>query len=169
MIIDTDLELLQQLVLVLDKQLENIIAESREVEDPDGFGYYDIAEHIIGLGFVACQTYMSSVYGYLQIDKKKAISFGPVHSCGQTKMQLINHAANYWKHNNEWPHGKFDKQRKAIEEAFKDIGFPVGRDYPLSNILTEVVSPKTISFSPIIEMLELWRNELYTKFQTKKD
>ena len=94
-ILDYDLNLLRNLIHIIDQHLEQICNEAVQVEDADSFGYFDNAEHITGLGFVACQTYLSSVCGYLKIDKRKALSVGPLHASGQTKVQIINHAANY--------------------------------------------------------------------------
>jgi len=160
MIIDFDLDLLKQLINIIDYQLEIISQKASNVDDADSLGYYDSAEHITGLGFVACQTYMSSVYGYLKIDKQHALSLGPLHSSGQTKVQIINHVANYWKHNNEWSLEKEDNRRKQIEKAFESVGFPVNTDYPISGVLYKIVYPDRATFEPIITILELWRNEL---------
>ena len=159
-ILDYDLNLLQNLIHIIDQHLDHINKEALQVEDADSFGYFDNAEHIIGLGFVACQTYLSSICGYLKIDKRKALSVGPLHSSGQTKAQIINHAANYWKHNSEWSFDKNSKQKKFVEEAFELIGFPVNTDYPLSGVLTEVVFPDKAAFDPIIKILESWRDDV---------
>jgi hypothetical protein len=167
-ILDYELEPLKNVVGIVDQHLARIIKESMEVDDADSFGYFDNAEHITGLGFVACQTYMSSVCGNLKIDKQKALSIGPFHSSGQTKVQIINHAANYWKHSNEWSFEKNDKRRKYVENSFELVGFPVDTDYPLSGILTEVVFPEYASFQPIVIFLETWRNELYKLFPKAK-
>jgi hypothetical protein len=158
--LDYGLSLLREIVHIIDQQLDKISYNATQVDDADSFGYFDSAEHIIGLGFVACQTYMSSVYGYLRIDKQKALSIGSLHSGGQTKVRMINHAANYWKHNNEWSPDNNSKQRKYIEEAFESVGFPVNIDYPLSGILAEIALPEDARFEAIIRMLELWRGQL---------
>lgn len=160
MFIDFNLDLLKQLIHIIDQHLDIVSQKAAQEDDPDTFGYFDSAEHIIGLGFVACQTYMSSTYGYLRIEKKKALSVGPFHSSGQTKAQIINSAANYWKHNSEWSLGKSEKQKKFIEETFESVGFPVDTDYPLSGVLTEIVSPEYTAFEPLINILVSWRDEL---------
>ncbi len=160
MFIDFNLDLLKQLIHIIDHHLDVVAQKAAQEDDPDTFGYFDSAEHITGLGFVACQTYMSSVYGYLRIEKKNALFIGPFHQSGQTIVQIINSAANYWKHNSEWSLEKSDRQRKIIEETFELVGFPVDTDYPLCGILTEIVSPKYAAFEPIIPILESWRDEL---------
>ena len=160
MFIDYDLELLTDVLRPLDKQLEGIVRESTQVSDPDGFGYFDRAEHITGLGFVACQWYMASMRGSLRVRKLKALALGPLHRSGLSVEEIINHAANYWKHYGEWPIDKNSNNQRRITEAFEEIGFPVGTDYPLSGILTEIVAPSEASFGSLIKLLECWRDEL---------
>jgi hypothetical protein len=160
-ILDYDLGLLRELLRLIDRHFDDINQRATQVGDIDGFGYIDSAEHATGLGFVACQTYVSSVYGRLKIDKQTALLMGPRHSSGQTKVQIINHAANYWKHNNEWSLEKNDKQRRRVEDAFKSAGFPVDADNPLLGVLSEITSPDPVAFESILKILELWREELY--------
>jgi hypothetical protein len=160
--IDYDLELLADLMHVIDDQLDRIVRQSTRVDDPDAMGYFDRAEHITGLGFVACQAHMASTYGFLHVSKPVALARGPRHSCGRTVAELVNHAANYWKHNSEWPLGKNDSRRAKIIAAFEAIGFPVGVDYPLSGVLTELTAPHAASFGPIVTALESWRNDVQT-------
>jgi len=154
------LELLRDLVQLIDQQIEKINHLCSEVDDPDSIGYFDRGEHVIGLGFVACQTFMSSVYGKLGISKRDALAIGPSHSSGNTKAQIINHAANYWKHNNEWNPGKKDKRRENIEKAFESVGFSVDLDYPLSNILAELSLLREARFQYVLGSLEVWKDEL---------
>ena len=158
--IETELNTLRALIVIIDDHLSNICEKSLEVDDPDSFGLFDSAEHLTGLGFVACQTYMATVYGNLNIEKQLALNMGSKHRGGRTKAQIINHAANYWKHNNEWVLDKSATRRKAIESAFESVGFSVGTDYPLCGVLTELSAPFEASFRSVIDMLELWKTEL---------
>ena len=159
-LVQYDLELLKELVQLIDRQIENICQLCSGVNDPDSLGYFDSAEHVTGLGFVACQTFMSSVCGNLGVSKGNALAIGPSHSSGNTKAQLVNHAANYWKHKNEWEQSKKDKQREVIEKAFESVGFPVNLDYPLSGVLTEVSLPEEARFQSVLGALEVWKDEL---------
>ena len=159
--LDYDLNLLRDLVHVIDEHLDHILKESLQVDDPDGLGYFDNAEHVVGLGFVACQTYVSSVCGYLKIEKRKALSVGPLHPSGQTKVQIINHAANYWKHNSGWSFDKNSKQKKFVEDSFESVGFPVRIDYPLSGVLKELTFPNVVTFESIVKVLEAWKDDLH--------
>ncbi|MDT4969066.1 MAG: hypothetical protein QOJ64_3803 [Acidobacteriota bacterium] len=105
---------------------------------------------------------MTAAYGILVIAKKDALLAGPKHSTGSTIASLVNHGANYWKHNNEWSVSKNPSQRERTEKAFESVGFPVDVDYPLSGMLTELASPREASFAPILEKLEDWICDLRT-------
>lgn len=159
--IETELGKLAELIAAIDSHLSDIFAKSIEAEDPDSFGYFDSAEHATGLGLVACQTYMAMVYGTLGVDKRNALNFGPKHLGGLTKVQIINHAANYWKHNNEWALDRTAARQAAIEKAFESVGFPVETDYPLSGVLTELANPGPASLAAVVSVLEAWKAELY--------
>ena len=150
--------LVGELVATIDKKLYEIIDQASSVEDPDSLGYFDSAEHVTGLGFVACQAYMTAVYGILRVEQFKALSYGPMHQCGKSIAQIVNDAANYWKHNNAWSLDKNTKRRERIENTFNDIGFPIGAEHPLSGVLTDLAFPDAASFGPILRKLEEWKS-----------
>ena len=159
--IEAELNNLAKLISVIDRHLSDICMKSVEAEDPDSFGLFDSAEHATGLGLATCQTYMATAYGNFGIEKRRALELGPKHRGGLTKVQIISHAANYWKHNNEWALDRSAARREAIERAFETVGFPVGTDYPLSGVLAELVSPRSASLQEVISILEIWKTELY--------
>jgi hypothetical protein len=163
--IESELSKLIGLITTIDEYQSEILRKSMEVSDPDNVGLFDSAEHTTGLSLVACQTYMATVYGNLRIAKQRALNFGPKHDGGLTKVQIINHAANYWKHNNEWLLDRTTARKKAIERAFESIGFPVNTDYPLRGILTELTFPDCASLQSVISILETWKIELYEAAQ----
>jgi len=150
----------RDLILMIDNQLESLIKEAMQSGNPDGLGYFDSAEHLTGLGFVTCQAYMTAFYGILGISKSKALSIGPIHSSGARIVEIINHSANYWKHNNEWPNRENNHHKLKITKVFDSIGFPVEGEYPLSGVLTELSLPSSASFESILFKLEKWSDEL---------
>lgn len=159
-VFDLDLDLLAELLDAIDRQLDTVTRGWRNAEEADELGYFDRAEHITGFGFVACQAYMTATYGFLKISKLKALSVGPSHRTGHRVVELVNHAANYWKHHDEWPLDKSPGNQNRIKQAFDAVGFPVDVDYPLSGVLTELVAPKPASFAPLVQMLAIWRDAL---------
>ena len=159
-LLTVETNLARELIGLIDEKLSELSRKSTETEIADLLGYFDSMEHLTGLGFVTCQTYMTAVYGITKVDKKTALSFGPFHSYGASIAEVVNAAANYWKHNNEWSLDKTPKRREAIEATFKDIGFPIGTEYPLSGILTELAEPDDASFMPVMNKLRTWENEV---------
>lgn len=157
---DSEITIIGGLVLAIDQQLSEICEKAVATEGADEFGYYDAAEHATGLGLVACQTIIATVCGGLSIEKSTALKLGPLHAGGLTKVQIINHAANYWKHNNEWSRERADKRREAIARAFDSVGFPVGTDYPLCGVLTELAAPEYASLGAVLSVLEEWKSEV---------
>jgi hypothetical protein len=158
--LEPKLETILSLVESLGMQLQEILGKSIDNEDAETFGYYDAAEHITGLAFVACQTYIATVCGEIGKDKGDSLLKGPMHSGGLRKAQIINHAANYWKHNNEWVLTEPDRRREAIEKAFGSVGFSVISDYPLSGILSELSDPRTASLAAGNAILREWKDAI---------
>jgi hypothetical protein len=157
---DSEITIIGNLVEVIDQQLSDICDNAVNAETTDELGYYDAAEHATGLGLVACQTIIAIVCGGLEVEKSSALALGPVHKGGLSKVQIINHAANYWKHNNEWSLERPDKRKEAISKAFASVGFPVGTDYPLSGVLTELAEPKRASLREVLAILAAWKVEV---------
>jgi hypothetical protein len=157
-VLDPDLNLLNEILTVIDRHLETVINGWSATAIADELGYFDRIEHVTGLGFVACQAYMTATYGFMNVAKLGSLSKGPRHKSGLSIAELVNHAANYWKHRDEWHLDKGFAKQKRVREAFDSIGFPVDTDYPLSGILTELAASQSASFSPLIEKLEEWRD-----------
>jgi hypothetical protein len=159
-ICDYDLDLLSELLRVVDGHIERILGNWQDADMADELGYFDRTEHIAGLGFVACQAYLTATYGYLGVAKSDALTIGPSHKSGLKYVQIINHASNYWKHRDEWHLDKSPAKENRIRDAFDAVGFPVDLDYPLSGILTELADPAPAAFSPLIAKLAKWRDAL---------
>jgi len=160
---DWDLDMLAEILAVIDRQLDSILSDwhksSKTVELP----CFERAEHIMGLGFVSCQAYMTATYGFLNMPKSKALAAGPLHRSGQRIVEIVNHGANYWKHREEWHLDRSPTNQNRIGAAFDAVeaaGFPIGQDYPLSGVLTALVEPEPMAFKPLVAMLARWREDL---------
>ncbi|MGA2706589.1 MAG: hypothetical protein ABSH35_36730 [Isosphaeraceae bacterium] len=157
---DPDLDILAGVLEVIDRQLATVRDGCDDPELADQFGFFDRAEHIIGLGFVACQAYLTATYGFLNIDKPEALTVGPVHPTGQRIVRIVNDAANFWKHHAEWHRDTSPAKHKQIQDTFTAVGFPVALDYPLSGILSVFVGPGGAAFKPLVAKLAAWRDDL---------
>jgi hypothetical protein len=161
---DPDLELLTELTALMDRHTQAIMAEWDAANPVDETDYFDRMEHVTGLGFVACQAYLTATFGFTGTSKKQALSLGPTHACGRPLAEIVNHAANYWKHHDEWRLQRTSANREWIALAFDDIGFPVDGDYPLSGVLTTLVEPALAAFAHLLPKLDEWRTTLHGKY-----
>lgn len=158
--IDYDLELLSKLLGVIDQQLNEFEERFQSFEEADAFGEFDWAEHIAGFGFVACQTYISATYPCSRMTKREALERKPFQEpSGQPVVAILNAAANFWKHNPEWPLERSSARQDVIRLAFEDLGHPADGEYPLSGLLTELTAGSA-RFGGILPLLRDWRDEL---------
>jgi hypothetical protein len=156
---DPDLDLLLEITGVIDRQSEAIRVEWQDANEFRETDYFERSEHITGLGFGACQTYMVATYGFLNFPKSVALRTGPEHG-GRPSVAIINAAANYWKHHDEWHLEKRPDRQAKIGDAFGAVGYAIDAEYPLSGILAELSSPHVASFVGIVQILESWRESL---------
>jgi len=165
--IDYDLAVLRDIATVLDARLDAIVAHIDKCPDADadGDGLSDIAEGLFGVGFVACQQYMVATASWLSVEKSKALACGPVHTCGDTVASIVNHAANYWKHGDEWSLGKSEKQQAKTQDGLEAILADIEGGYPLTVILARLVPPaEPWRFRHLLPLLVGWRDDLHAKF-----
>ena len=164
--IDYQKGLTSQLINIIDERIDKLydLIKNSHIDDESIF---ESIEHIVGLGFVVLQQYMTVAYGNLQKKKKDVLSKGPKHKSGNTFAEIADASADYWKHNGEWlldtPRNR--KGKKDIEAIFKMIsinGHPVSVNdyYPLVKILFELSHTEKRQFNAVFKKILEWRNEL---------
>jgi len=179
--IDTDLVFLIEILEMLDIKLEKLNLDIQEAincsADPDSFGYFDRSEYLVGVGFCTCQRYLSSTYGPIKIDKAKALKVGPFHEGGFSLATIINVAANYWKHSDEWNSigyyanseenelelvirsiENLSKQQKGTVSAIETV--TPWADYTCANILALITPSSESKLVELVPILREWRAEL---------
>ncbi len=165
-ILDCDLSFLQDLFALLDARLDQVREKIDASSDPDSMGYFDEAEYISGMGFIACQRYLTSTYGPLNIAKNSALSVGPVHAGGEFYARIINASANYWKHEDEWGlQATVDRDRSALGpqqlETIRIIETVTPWDaYTCANVLWVLTDPNESRLTNLVPIIEAWRTEL---------
>ena len=152
-----ELDFLEKHLALIDVQLERLAVEGRASGDSDAFGIFDDIESLVGLGFVDCQRYLTATCGWLKVPKRAALAAGPKHSTGMTTIQIIDHAANYFKHHEEWSDEKISPQQQRTEAAMKAI-HALGSDYPMIAVLDEITVGTR--FKDTLPDLAWWRDDL---------
>jgi hypothetical protein len=155
-----DLDFLRDAVALVDARLDRLYREARTSPDPDEFGIFDQIEYLVGFGFIACQTYATAVACRRKIDKREALALGPRHRTGRSMVQLVNAAANHWKHSPEWSLDAPTIQAAPTLEAISSLGVDTNGSYPLANTLHEILTPHQARFANLIPFLTQWRDAL---------
>ena len=158
MILDFDLEFLTAATALVDASLERVKAEASSSPDPDAFGIFDETEYLTGFGFVACQTYATAVVSRSRLKGKKheALALGPKHRTGRSMAQLINAAANYWKHSPEWAFDAPTTQAAQTIDVISSLGVAASDSYPVANMLREILAPHRARFENLIPFVKQW-------------
>jgi hypothetical protein len=162
MIVDFDLDFLRAAAALVDSGLDRLQSESRSSSDPDVFGIFDEVEYLTGFGFVACQTYATAVVSRSQLrgNKREALARGPKHRTGRSMAQLVNAAANHWKHSPEWALEAPATQAKQTIEVISSLGVNSSDSYPVAKILREILAPHKARFENLVPFLTQWRDAL---------
>ena len=160
-VLDWDLEYLKDAVKFVDEQLERLESEIEACVDPDGFGWYDRTEHVLGLGCVACQQYITTTCSIIGVSKKNAFDCGPNHRSGCSMALILNEAANYWKHSSEWIGGKNEEDTRRV---LSEINVSLDQPYVLMDIFNELLAPFPKRFDRIVPFLVNWREELQRRY-----
>lgn len=166
--IDYDLGLLRERTTSLDGRLDALEQAIQRCPDPDAFGLSDSAEAVCGLGFAACQQYRTATASGMGVEKSKALPLGPVHASGDTVVSIVNCAANYWKHGDEWVLGKSEKQQRKTQDGLEALLVDFEDGYPLPVILAWLVAPSEpwrLRF--LLPLLAEWRDDVHAKFRSR--
>jgi hypothetical protein len=159
---DHDFQFLYEFAGFVDSRLDFWEAGLPDDPDIDDADRYVRAEYVTGLGFVACQTYLTAVVSRRDMTRGDALARGRIHSpSGRPVALLVNAAANLWKHSAEWPlfgTPAVDVARKTIQEI-ESLGVDARGAFPCHDVLLELVTPPR--FTPLTTLLEEWRDALY--------
>ena len=160
MICDPDLDFLEKHISLIDAELQRIgeSARSSPEEWVKEVALED-AESLLGLGFAACQRYITATCGWQKVPKHKALKIGGAVAGGMSGASIINHAANYWKHHDEWAQAPTVQKQRTLD-AMRSID-ALDTEFPMMVVLATLTERTTLS--PALDHLIRWRDELRTK------
>lgn len=166
-IIDLDLTLTLSVLKLLDEKVEAVISQASDFGQLDSLGFLDELEHLMGFGIVGVQTYITDIASFAGFPKHETFRFGPTTESGTSKIQIINAVANYWKHRSEWELNGGGKRQEAIEELFDEVGYSTDTDYPVSGVLTELLTPLETRLFNLLSILVDWRKGVFSDPRAK--
>jgi hypothetical protein len=155
--------------------LNRVLAKLQELLDEhlalcDEYDWYEESflaedtEETLGFVFVACQVFISGTVSdvigkgkFTYKEKEKALKNAPQIKGFRTKIELINAAANYYKHKDE---SELSGDTLKIMEGF-DL---LKADLPLTTALEDLIGDSLIV--ALSEILIGWRNHLFNERST---
>ncbi len=154
---DDDFQFLEEIAQVADARLAALMDDLDNAEggmDPGVF--LDRAEQLVGLGLIACQTYLTEVIGEGdRVYRERMRGLGPKHPCGHSVADVVNAGANYAKHS---PEGPPNPGTTKVLAACGVLPASRAAEYLLTNILHELVKPAPARFENLLPALIQWRD-----------
>ena len=172
--IDWRIEPLHDVIVGIDSGLA---AASERLANEDGFDGLTVREHaepLFGLGFVAAQSYalgtvsdLNSVRmsrGKPKKDKLDCYECDSIRVKGRvTRIQLINAAANYFKHHDEWSRWPTGNDRGAYDTTtLYSVGITEQTEFPCIDAVN-LLCGKSWELIVLHEIMREWRAHMFSK------
>ena len=151
-------QFLREAAEFLDAKLDQIDAAAAVCDDPETFGQFERFEYVAGLGFVACQEYITAVSASSG-KRGKTLHAGP--RVGDNFLaELVNAGANYWKHHHEWTNPPRDKASLRTAELLRSAGVDPYETYVVANLIAVLAGDHSSRFAPVVQRLTVWRDDV---------
>ena len=155
----------------LDSALLPINAAIEQSVDPESDGLCARGEYLIGIGFVAAQRYIQTVYLTEGLDRDAALKLGEKLNDFGTHAHAIWQGANYWKHGEEWYQAVFNGC--SLEGGAKNSrdnldNYTEWDDYTCANLLNVILKGEPLSLVALIPILEAWTEAVSARKQALK-
>lgn len=165
---DPELFYLKEICMMLDEKIKIDYEKIKAARDVDIDGAGDHSEYLIGLGFTAMQRYLLDVLDMRKIKKHEVLNLGNKFSSELSIAEIINHAANWWKHEPAWTTIALDekeltKDNATLDTILENAEYP----YALSNILGGITKENEFCLSSVLPHLLKWREDV-DEFISKK-
>jgi hypothetical protein len=169
--IDWRIEPLHVVIVGIGAGLSAIQKRMDAEEDFDGLSAREYAEPLLGLGFVAAQTYAVGTVSDLnrvrmsrgkskeeKLNKNKCYSQDTFIKGDVTRIQLINASANYFKHHDEWG---MRWPTNYDTETLGKVGITEKTDFPCIDAV-ELLCDTSWELNELLQILKEWRAHLFS-------
>ena len=165
--IDWRIEPLHDVIVGIEAGLRAIQQRMEEEEGFDGLFAQEHADSVLGLGLVAAQTYILGAWtdlnrlrvhaGQALITKSQCYASDTITIMpAVTRIQLINAAANYFKHHDEWS----DWPSNETTQILGRVGITKNTDFPCVNA-TRMLCGETCELIVMHQIVREWRAHIF--------
>jgi hypothetical protein len=165
--IDFRIDPLYVVIVGIDAGLRSIRRRLAKEDSFDGLSALEYVEPLLGLGFVAAQTYalgtvsdlnkIREVHGKTPLNKHECYKCDPIALEGEVKrMEVIHAIANYFKHQDEWPRSW---PKNPTAQILGKVQITQECEFPCIKA-TELFCGKNWEFVVIHQVVKEWRKHL---------
>jgi hypothetical protein len=176
--IDYRIEPLRDVIVGINAGLAAIHKRLDTEEWFDGIWASEYAEPLLGLGFVAAQTYAIGTVSDLisvrmsrgkpeeELNKFKIVCYKCDNAIpldgGVTRIQLINVSANYFKHHDEWgARWPTEKPEVYTTETLGKVGITEKTEFPCVDAV-KLLCGTSWELNMLLHTMEEWRAHLFS-------
>ncbi|MBW1941166.1 MAG: hypothetical protein JRI28_07405 [Deltaproteobacteria bacterium] len=168
--IDYRKDWMRELFIALNQSFVNIQEKIDAIDWYDGIFAKEQIETVLGIAFVAAQTYITGTISDIRAIKKEAekrnkfefLSIGELHTEKQvTKILVVDSMANYYKHNEEWDGWKVNGKNRKTIETLKVFGITDKTEFPCYEAATMLWSEMEMNnLNNLLNILVNWREKI---------
>jgi hypothetical protein len=167
---------LSRLFGALSDTIDDIERRLKQDDYYDGIDALEDCESILGIAFIAAETYIvgtvsdiNSILGKAVVLKKHdllVLDMGFVAN-GVTPLQLVHAIANYQKHHDEWgPGWKVSKRSMPTITVLNACGISKETEFPCYAAATLLwPEPEIRELSFLLQLLEEWRKRVFNNYR----
>lgn len=138
----------------------------------DGLSILEHAEELVGVAFVAAQVYLGGTVSDLskvtrqKLRKQDLLGHGAALDVFPSvrKVEIIDAAANYWKHHDEWEDWKPNRWNQHTTETLAKVKVDGETEFPCHTIATLLGGSDYTDLDWLTELASAWRRELIEHF-----
>jgi hypothetical protein len=163
---DFRIDPLHDIISAVDSGLA-AVRERLNEKEADGFTALENAEPLLGLGFVAAQTYALGTWADLNVVRrnggKQPVTKMDCYACdpftlkgGPTRIQVINAIANYFKHHDEWTVWPTNETTATLIR----IGITRRTEFPIVEV-TQLFTGSDWELIVLHQIVKEWRDHVF--------
>jgi len=156
-VFSVEFDLLSGLLSSFDEQYALLLQREHTCSSLDPSLWLEQTDYLAGLGFVACQQFISATHPLSELGRTKALHVGPRTSWGFPFAELANAAANHWKHSEEDELVSGGKKSKRTRKTIEKSGIVVDDEpYVCRELLRKLSDDSEKPFSVLASLARDW-------------
>lgn len=142
----------------------------------DGLHQLETAETILGIGYIALQTYITGAIADLAVvfpsckkpHELRAMS-ALLGNTPATVIEAVWSFANYFKHHDEWSDWKAEGSRRSTIETLTSLGINEDTEFPCIELMKILDSDNWPRLLPLMQFASNWRESIFAAMRRQRE